>query len=98
MAQIPPLFDQNQKLGESELVDSFANKAPRSHQAMLILQVFNPETGDLETFVEHCEPAKTTENIAGANFLPQTRTVTPRDIKIVPRSSRRVRTTVRNVV
>ena len=42
MAQIPPLFDENQKLDESELVDSLANKAPRSHKAMLISQGFNP--------------------------------------------------------
>ena len=44
-----------------ELVDSLANKTPRSHKAMLILKGFNPETGDLTTFVEHCKRAKTTE-------------------------------------
>ena len=33
---------------------------------MLILQGFNPETGDLETFVEHCERANATYNIAVA--------------------------------
>ena len=53
MAQIPPLYDKNQQLDESELVDSLANKAPRIHKAMLISQGFSPETGDLETFVEH---------------------------------------------
>ena len=68
MAQIPPLFHENQQLDGSELVDSLANKAPRSHKAMLISQVFNPETGDLETFVEHCKRAETTDNIAGAKF------------------------------
>ena len=51
MAQMPPLFDKNQQLDESELVDSLANKAPRRHKAMLISQGFNPDTGDLETFV-----------------------------------------------
>ena len=45
-----------------------ANKTPRSHKAMLILQGFNPETGDLETFVEHCERVETTDNIARAKF------------------------------
>ena len=35
---------------------------------MLISQGFNLETGDLETFVEHCEKAEITENIAGAKF------------------------------
>ena len=57
MAQMPPLFQESQKLDESELVNSLANKAPRSHNAMLIPQGFIPDTGDLETFVEHCERA-----------------------------------------
>ena len=35
---------------------------------MLISQGFNPETGDLETFIEHCGRAETTENIAGEKF------------------------------
>ena len=55
-----PLFDENQQLDESELVYSFANNNPRSHKAMLISQGFNPETGYMETFVEHCEQAETT--------------------------------------
>ena len=53
MAQLPPLFEDSQMLDESELVDSLANKAPRTHKAMLISQGFNPETANLETFVEH---------------------------------------------
>ena len=65
---MPALFDENQQLDESELVDSLANKEPRNHKAMLIYKVFNPETGDLETFVKHCERAETTYNTAGAKF------------------------------
>ena len=65
---MPPLFQDNQKIDQYELVDSLANKAQRSHKAMLISQGFNPETGDLETFVEHCERAETTYNISGAKF------------------------------
>ena len=68
MAQIPPLFDENQELDESKLVDSLANKAPRSRKAMLISKGFNPETGDLATFVEHCKQADTMDNIAVAKF------------------------------
>ena len=68
MAQMPPMFDKNQKLDESELVDSLSKKAPRSHKAMLILQGFNPETGYLENFVEHCEQAEITDNISVAKF------------------------------
>ena len=55
MAQMTPLFDENQQLDESQLVDSLDNKAPRSHKAMLISQGFNPETGYLATFMENCE-------------------------------------------
>ena len=50
-------------LDESELVDSLSNKEPRTHKAILISQVFNPETADLETFVEHCKRAETTDDI-----------------------------------
>ena len=57
MAQLPPLFEDSQVLDESELVDSLANKAPRTHKAMLINQGFNPDTATLETFVEHCKRA-----------------------------------------
>ena len=68
MAHMPPLFDKNQQLDKSELVDSLANKAPSSHKAMLISQGFNPLNGDLATFVEHCEQAETTDNIVGTKF------------------------------
>ena len=68
MAQLPPLFEDSQTLDESELLDSLANKAPRTHKAMLIAQGFNPESSDLETIVEHCERAETTDDIAGAKF------------------------------
>ena len=68
MTQFPPFFQEIHKLDESELVDSLSNKVPRSHKAMLISQGFNTETKDLETFVDHCERAETTDNIARAKF------------------------------
>ena len=68
MAQMSPLFDKNQQLDKSELVDSLANKSPRIHKAMLISQGFDPGTGDLEIFVEHCKQAETMDNIAGTKF------------------------------
>ena len=68
MDQMPPLFQEIQKLDESELVDSLANKVPRSHKAMIISRGFNPETRHLETFVEHWEQAETKDNIAGKKF------------------------------
>ena len=69
MAHLPPLFDEYQVLEESELVDFLANKAPKSHKAMLISQGFNPETSSLATFFEHCERAATTDEIASAKFV-----------------------------
>ena len=68
MAQLPPLFEDSQVLEESELVEFLANKAPKSHKAMLINQGLNTETSTLETFVEHCERVETTYDIAGAKF------------------------------
>ena len=65
-------------LDESELFDSLANKAPRTHKAMLIAQGFNPEIVDLETFVEHCERAETTDDIAGAKFAASDEDSEPR--------------------
>ena len=66
---MPPLFDENQQLNESELVDSLSNKSPRSHKSMLRSQILNPETGDLETFIEHCKRAETTDNISVEKFF-----------------------------
>ena len=68
LAQMPPLFYNNQQLDEYELVESLANKALRIHKTMLLSQGFNPETRDLETFVEHCKRAETTDNINRAKF------------------------------
>ena len=68
MSQMPPLFDINQQLDESKIVHSLANKDPRSHKFILILQFFDPETGDMATFVEHCEQAEITDNISMAKF------------------------------
>ena len=66
---MPPLFDESEVMEETELVDFLANKAPKSHKAMLISQGFNPETADLTTFVEHCKRAETTDSIASAKIV-----------------------------
>ena len=68
-------------LDDSELVDSLANKVPRTHKAMLISQGFNPETADLATFVEHCERAETTDDIAGETFAASNEDSEPRKKK-----------------
>ena len=84
MAQLPPLFEYSQVLEESELFDSLATKAPRSHKAMLINQGFNPETATLETFFEHCERAETTDAIASEKFAASDEDSEP-SRKIAPR-------------
>ena len=53
MDELPPLFEDSQMLDESELVVSLTNKAPRTHKAMLIAQGNNPDSADLETFMEN---------------------------------------------
>ena len=78
MAHLPPLFGDSQVLEESELVNFLANKAPKSPKAMLINQGFNPETSTLETFVEHCERAETTDDIARAKFAASDEESEPR--------------------
>ena len=78
MAQLPPLFEDSQMLDESELVGSLANNALRTHKAMLVSQGFNPETANLETFVEHCERAKTMDDITGAKFAASNEDSDPR--------------------
>ena len=81
MDQLPPLFEDSQKLDEYELVNSLANTAPRTHKAILIAQGFNTETADLETFMEHCKQAETTDNIAGAKFAASDENSEPRKKK-----------------
>ena len=81
MAQLTPIFQESQKLDESEMINYLANKAPRSHKAILISQGFNPETADIETFVEHCERAKITDKIAGAKFSASDEDSDPRKKK-----------------
>ena len=50
---------------------------------MLIAQVFNPESSDIETFVKHCERAETTDDIAGAKFAASDEDSEPRKKKRV---------------
>ena len=69
-------------LDESELVDSLANKEPRTHKAMLIAQGFNTESADIETFVEHCKRAENTDDISGAKFAASDKDSEPKKKKL----------------
>ena len=49
MAQMPPLFNDNQQLDESEIVCSLENKAIRANKAMLILQCYKVSSSGIKT-------------------------------------------------
>ena len=63
----------------------------------MILQGFNPETGYIVTFVEHCKRYETTDNIDMAKFSASDKDSDTMGGKSVPRRIRNVRTAVRNV-
>ena len=50
------------------LISQGFNPETRDLETFVEHWVFNPETGDLETSVEHCERAETMDNIAGLKF------------------------------
>ena len=62
-AQLPPAFNDNQKLSERELIINIAGKAPKPHKKMLIQQGYNPENGSMADLIDYCERAETTENV-----------------------------------
>ena len=97
MAQMPPLFEKYQNLDESKLVDPLANKSAKNPQGMLISQGFNPETGDMEIFIEHYKRTRPWTTSTWLSFMPQTITKTQRERKSVPNSSNG-RKTVRNFI
>ena len=81
MNQLPPLFEDSQMLDKSELVNYLSKKAPRNHKDILIARGFNPESADLETFVENCERTETTDDIARAKFSASDEDSEPRKKK-----------------
>ena len=50
---------------------------------MVIAQGFNPESADIETFMEHCERTETTDDIAWAKFAASDEDSEPRKKKRV---------------
>ena len=74
MAQLPPLFEDSQVLYENELVDSLANKALRSHKAMLINQGLILRQQLLRTLSSTASAQKPPTTLPGRSSLPLTRT------------------------
>ena len=92
-----PLFNNNQELDDSEILDSFEKKASGAHKAMMISQGFNPETGYLATFVEHYEWDETTDNIALSKFPASDSERDTTKNKNVPRRLMNVKTAAINI-
>ena len=61
LSKMPPLFDPNQKIPATELLDILASKAPQAHKAIMIEQGFDPQTATIQEFVEISERAETKE-------------------------------------
>ena len=67
--QLPPNFNEDQKLDERECIIIIANKAPKPHKKMLIQQGYNPENGSMQDLIDYCERAETNEEVEhGAQF------------------------------
>jgi hypothetical protein len=62
-AQLPPSFDDTQKLSKRELIINIASKAPKPHKKMLIQQGYNSENDSMTDLIDYCERAETTENV-----------------------------------
>jgi hypothetical protein len=62
-AQLPPLFDDSQKISARESIIILAKRAPKAHKAMLVQHGFNPENGSMEDFIDYCERAETNAHI-----------------------------------
>ena len=75
MAQLPPLFEDSQKLDESELVDFLANTMPRTHKSMLIAQVSILRPQILRHLWNTASAQTPLTTLPGQILLPQTRTV-----------------------
>ena len=84
MALLPPPFEDSQIRDESELVDSLANKAPRSHKAILIDQGLILKPQILTHLSSTASAQKSPTTSPGRSSLHPTRTVC-RGRKIVPR-------------
>ena len=61
----------------------------------MISQGFNPETGDLATFLEHCERTENTDNIAMSKFPAPDEDSNTTKKKSVPRRLRNAKKEVR---
>jgi hypothetical protein len=61
--QLPPLFNNTQKIAAQKSTIILAKRAPKAHKAMLVQHGFNPENGSIENFIDYCERAKTNAHI-----------------------------------
>ena len=63
LEQLPPAFDANLKIPDSQMMDILAFNFPRSHRELMTDQDFDAQTATTDQFVEICECAKSEESI-----------------------------------
>ena len=61
LKELPPLFNETQKIPAQELLDILASKSQQSHKALMIEHGFDPQSATLQEFVEFSERAETKE-------------------------------------
>jgi AAA+ superfamily predicted ATPase len=62
LTQLPPGFNDEQKISDIDMINNLAILAPREHKNLMIEQGFDPRTATIETYVEICERAETKED------------------------------------
>jgi hypothetical protein len=61
LSELPPAFDNIQKVSDTDMMDVSALKAPKGHKELLTDHGFDPQTAATAEFVEICERAETKE-------------------------------------
>jgi hypothetical protein len=66
LSKLPPVFDDLQKVSDTDMMDVLASKAPKGHKELMTDHGFDQQTATTAEFAEICERAETKE-------APQTR-------------------------
>jgi hypothetical protein len=61
LTKMPPDFNEDQKLGDKDILDIMASKAPQTHKDLLTEHGFIAQDSTVEKFVEFCERAEAKE-------------------------------------
>ena len=61
--QLPPNFNEAQKISARDCIIIIAGKAPKPHKKMMIQQGYNPENGSMQDLIDYCERAEINESV-----------------------------------